>query len=145
MNAVLGTNLSGSDITSLTYTATKAGGSKSTLTLNFSANDDITVGDSLCFYFVVAMSDEDVSHNYSGFNVSGLTNSTIHWSTATSTGYLESDVDAPNNQLAIIKVTGELSNDAVSFSSNNAKNGWSITGINNAIILVAFFLKRVAI
>ena len=126
MNSVLGTTLSAHDITALTYTASKAGGSKSTLTLNFAANDSITIGDSMCFFFVVAMSNEDVSHSYSGFNITGLANSSVQWADATGTGYNESSVNAANNQLTIIKVTGELVSDAVSFSSDNAKNGWSM-------------------
>ena len=126
MNSVLGITLSGQDINALTYTATKAGGSTSTLTLNFAENNNIAVGDAMCFFFVVAMSNEEVSHNYSGFNIAGLTNSSVRWATATGTGYNESAVDAPNNQLTVIRVTGELESDTVSFSSNNAKNGWSM-------------------
>ena len=139
MNNVLGTSFTADDFSeksSLYYTATGDGGSKSTLTLDINSGN---VGDTIILYVTVA---SRASHTH-GFSVTGLDNVTLSYAGLNGNGFGTSGVDgnsvaydgnnsilkgnwSPNTEsVMIFKVEGTLTDaDIVMAQSTTAKNGW---------------------
>ena len=127
-NNTLGVDLQAEDFQSLTYVASGAGGSKSTATLDFSENELIESGQLMAFYLVVAASSRDLSGPYNSFSVSGLSSVEVSWARADGTGFeANGAISIANGTLGLIKVVGVLEEElSVVFSSDVAKNGWSM-------------------
>ena len=86
-----------------------------------------TSGDSLVFYLLVATSnDGNNTSTYSNFTVTGLTDPTVTWASATGDGFTNDTISVPVANLAMIKVEGTLGKDPVSFAADTAKNGWAM-------------------
>lgn len=135
MNRVLGTNISGSDLMNTGIEATKASGSHSTLTFDFSSVAIYTTGTEMAFYFLVATSNEGGNKaKYNNFTVTGLDDCVISWAKVTEDATFSSatTVSVDNSTFAFIKVTGSLTeNQSVSFDSTSGKNGWAMAAYSS--------------
>lgn len=139
MNNVLGTSFTAADFStgsSLYYTATGDGGSKSTLTLDINSGN---VGDTIILYVTAAARG---THTH-GFSVTGLDNVTLSYAGLNGNGFGTSGVDgnsivydgsnstlkgnwSPNSEsVMIFKVEGTLTDANIVMSqATTAKNGW---------------------
>ena len=139
MNNVLGTSFTAADFStgsSLYYTATGDGGSKSTLTLDINSGN---VGDTIILYVTAAARG---THTH-GFSVTGLDNVTLSYAGLNGNGFGTSGVNgnsvvydgsnstltgnwSPNSEsVMIFKVEGTLTDaNIVMAQATTAKNGW---------------------
>ncbi len=126
MNADLGTSLTASDLTGIKIDASGAISSHSDLTLNFDGNTALNKGQDILFYLLVATTKEDNTAAYNNFTVTGLADSSVSWAAAAGDGFTTTTINTPCANLAMIKVTGTLTDTPVKFESTSAKNGWAM-------------------
>lgn len=129
MNSTLGSSITATEMKNLTYIASGASGSRTTLTLNLvNSKTAYKVGDSVTFFIGAAASAQDLIAPLTKFSVSGLTGPSIEWAAPGGDGYETGDFSFSVGTLGYFKVTGTLSSNAVVFASDQAKNGFGFVG-----------------
>lgn len=132
MNNTLGTSIASTQLSHVRYTASAAVGAHSQL--SFTLSSSYTQGAEMVFYLLATTSShENVDANKAPYpltnlTVTGLTDSTFSWALCGGNGYESASTtfSVPQNQVALIKVTGTLGSDPVVFSSTSNKNAWAM-------------------
>lgn len=123
MNSTLGTAFTAEDLStgsSLQYTATGGGGTKSTATLTLG---DFAFADrSKITLYITATAREVALGN---FTVSGLADQVVTYATNTGDGFTTTATfSSAAKELTMIKVTGTVTSNSIVMASTTAKNGW---------------------
>ena len=123
MNAVLGSSFTAADFgqgSTLSYTASGAGGSKSTLSLTLPTS--YTAGDAIVFYLSLSAKETLLSD----FSVTGLDEAALSYASNNGSGFSSTPTySSGSSSITIVKVVGKVtSSRQVVFASTTDKNAW---------------------
>ncbi|MBS7408140.1 MAG: hypothetical protein KIG47_03385 [Prevotellamassilia sp.] len=123
MNAVLGSSFTAADFgqgSTLSFTASGAGGSKSTLSLTLPSS--YTAGDAIVFYLSLSAKETLLSD----FSVTGLDEAALSYASNNGSGFsFTPTYSSGSSAITIVKVVGKVtSSRQVVFASTTDKNAW---------------------
>lgn len=123
MNAVLGSSFTAADFgqgSTLSFTASGAGGSKSTLSLTLPSS--YTAGDAIVFYLSLSAKETSLSD----FSVTGLDEAALSYASNNGSGFSSTPTYSSDASfITIVKVVGKVtSSRQVVFASTTDKNAW---------------------
>ena len=123
MNAVLGSSFTAADFgrgSTLSYTASGAGGSKSTLSLKLPSS--YTAGDAIVFYLSLSAKETPLSD----FSVTGLDEAVLSYASNNGSGFsFTPTYSSGSSAITIVQVVGKVtSSREVVFASTTDKNAW---------------------
>ena len=122
MNAVLGSSFTAADFgqgSTLSYTASGAGGSTSTLSLTLPSS--YTAGDAIVFYLSVSSNVLPLNN----FSVTGLNEAAISYASNNGSGFSSTATYSSDpGAITIVKVVGKVTSSPVEFASTTEKNAW---------------------
>ena len=122
MNAVLGSSFTAADLgqgSTLSYTASGAGGSTSTLSLTLPSS--YTAGDAIVFYLSVSSNVLRLNN----FSVTGLNEAAISYASNNGSGFSSTATYSSDpGAITIVKVVGKVTSRPVVFASTTEKNAW---------------------
>ena len=123
MNAVLGSSFTAADFgqgSTLSFTASGAGGSKSTLSLTLPSS--YTAGDAIVFYLSLSAKETALSD----FSVTGLDEAALSYASNNGSGFSSTPTySSGSSAITIVQVVGKVtSSRQVVFASTTDKNAW---------------------
>lgn len=122
MNSVLGSSFTAADFgqgSTLSYTASGAGGSKSTLSLTLPSS--YTAGDAIVFYLSVSSNVLPLNN----FSVTGLDEAALSYASNNGSGFSSTATYSSDpGAITIVKVVGKVTSSPVVFASTTEKNAW---------------------
>ena len=130
MNNVLGTTLTNGDVSAITKTCfgNNVTGD-SVLTLNL-GDSSYSAGDGFTAYLILGQ----YGSSLNSFTVAGLDNTTISYATATGVGFSSDAAFSGAGAATLVKVTGNLTDDSVVFTTNGHKVGYGMLATKYDVI-----------